>query len=153
MKVLLVFIHFELWLLVMILTKRWRKNYLLALTWCIPLYLQWMLLFIKIYVMSCGAWMTILPLGYERVYLPLCKVADTPFHIQGDELCDKGWGKWKILRLCISNDMFCNQCTHWFLLGLDYPLHCIEMYIIMIWWGNATLIAVFHYHASTVPQT
>ena len=23
------------------------------------------------------------PLGYERVYLPLCKVADTPFHIQG----------------------------------------------------------------------
>ena len=22
------------------------------------------------------------PLGYERVYLPLCKVADTPFHIQ-----------------------------------------------------------------------
>ena len=26
------------------------------------------------------------PLGYERVYLPLCKVADTPFHIQGDDL-------------------------------------------------------------------
>ena len=24
------------------------------------------------------------PLGYERVYLPLYKVADTPFHIQGD---------------------------------------------------------------------
>ena len=24
--------------------------------------------------------------GYERVYLPLWKVADTPFHIQGDEL-------------------------------------------------------------------
>ena len=24
-------------------------------------------------------------LGYERVYLPLCKVADTPFHIQGVE--------------------------------------------------------------------
>ena len=24
-------------------------------------------------------------LGYERVYLPLCEVADTPFHIQGDE--------------------------------------------------------------------
>ena len=24
--------------------------------------------------------------GYERVYLPLCKVADTPFHIQGDKL-------------------------------------------------------------------
>ena len=26
------------------------------------------------------------PLGYERVYLPLCKVADTPFHIQGDDM-------------------------------------------------------------------
>ena len=27
------------------------------------------------------------PLGYERVYLTHCIVADTPFHIQGDELC------------------------------------------------------------------
>ena len=27
--------------------------------------------------------------GYESVYLPLLKVADTPFHIQGDELCPK----------------------------------------------------------------
>ena len=27
---------------------------------------------------------TIRRLGYERVYLPLYKVADTPFHIQGD---------------------------------------------------------------------
>ena len=26
------------------------------------------------------------PLGYKRVYLPLCKVADTPFYIQGDEV-------------------------------------------------------------------
>ena len=26
------------------------------------------------------------PFRYERVYLPLCKVADTPFHIQGDDL-------------------------------------------------------------------
>ena len=24
--------------------------------------------------------------GYERVYLPLCKVADTPFHIKGDDI-------------------------------------------------------------------
>ena len=24
------------------------------------------------------------PLEYDRVYLPLCKVADTPCHIQGD---------------------------------------------------------------------
>ena len=31
------------------------------------------------------------PLRYERVYLPLNKVADTPFHIQGDDmsLCTK----------------------------------------------------------------
>ena len=29
---------------------------------------------------------TIRPLGYESVYLPLCEVTDTPFHIQGDEL-------------------------------------------------------------------
>ena len=24
-------------------------------------------------------------LGYERVYMPLCEVEDTPFHIQGDD--------------------------------------------------------------------
>ena len=30
-------------------------------------------------------------LGYERVYLPLCIVADAPFHIQGDELLDQWW--------------------------------------------------------------
>ena len=30
----------------------------------------------------------ILPLGYERVYLPLCKVADTLFHIQGDGMME-----------------------------------------------------------------
>ena len=29
---------------------------------------------------------TLRPLGYERVYLTLSKVADTPFHIQGDDL-------------------------------------------------------------------
>ena len=23
------------------------------------------------------------PTGYERVHLPLCEVADTPFHVQG----------------------------------------------------------------------
>ena len=26
------------------------------------------------------------PLGYERVYLPLYKVTDTPFHIQGHDI-------------------------------------------------------------------
>ena len=29
------------------------------------------------------------PLGYERVYLQLCKVTDTPFHIQGCGMCTK----------------------------------------------------------------
>ena len=33
-----------------------------------------------------GAFGTLRPLGYERVYLPLYRVADTPFHIQGDDL-------------------------------------------------------------------
>ena len=28
-------------------------------------------------------------LGYERVYLPHRKVADTPFHIQGDDILEK----------------------------------------------------------------
>ena len=27
-----------------------------------------------------------LPLGFEKVYLPLWKMADTPFHNQGDDL-------------------------------------------------------------------
>ena len=31
---------------------------------------------------SPGTWR---PLGYERVYLPLYKVVDTPFHRQGDD--------------------------------------------------------------------
>ena len=30
------------------------------------------------------------PIGHERVYLPLYKVADTPFHIQGDDMSLKG---------------------------------------------------------------
>ena len=29
------------------------------------------------------------PLEYERVYQPLYKVADTPFHIQRDDLCSQ----------------------------------------------------------------
>ena len=35
---------------------------------------------------------TIRPLGYERVYLQLFNVADTPFHIQGDELSIQRYG-------------------------------------------------------------
>ena len=27
------------------------------------------------------------PIGYERVHLPLYKVADAPFHIQEDDVC------------------------------------------------------------------
>ena len=43
------------------------------------------------------------PLGYERVYLPLCKVADTPFHIQGDEMSDQ------IKQTTIAK-IFCGRC-------------------------------------------
>ena len=30
------------------------------------------------------------PLGYQRVYLPLYKVADTPFHIHGNDMIPHG---------------------------------------------------------------
>ena len=33
----------------------------------------------------CGLTLPYCPFGYERVYLTLCKVADTPFHIQRDD--------------------------------------------------------------------
>ena len=39
------------------------------------------------YSIECWFWFlehTLRPLGYERVYLPLYKVADKPYHIQGD---------------------------------------------------------------------
>ena len=36
-------------------------------------------------------------LGYERVYLPLCKVTDTPFLIQGEDMC---WVPYDILFIC-----------------------------------------------------
>ena len=35
---------------------------------------------------SNNVWSTYLSLGNERVYLPLFKVADTSFHIQGDDI-------------------------------------------------------------------
>ena len=43
------------------------------------------------------------PSGYERVYLPLCEVADTPFHIQGDEMLVQRWNrvKYHINRLMV----------------------------------------------------
>ena len=41
---------------------------------------------IKRCLMCCKQLWIYRPLGYERVYLRLCKVADAPFHIQGDEL-------------------------------------------------------------------
>ena len=39
------------------------------------------------HIRKTGAYMT-RPLGYERVYLPLYKVADTPFHIQRDDVAE-----------------------------------------------------------------
>ena len=44
----------------------------------------------KLYKMYNDIMCTIIRyLGYERVYMPLCKVADTPFHIQGDDMSCK----------------------------------------------------------------
>ena len=37
-------------------------------------------------------WLTIRPFGYERVYLPLCEVTNTRFHIQGGELIQR-WAR------------------------------------------------------------
>ena len=40
------------------------------------------------------------PLGYERVYLPLFNVAETPFHIQGDHIIyilKKTFNRWSQL--------------------------------------------------------
>ena len=39
--------------------------------------------------MGCIIDFIICALGYERVYLPLCEVADTYFYIQGTDLYDE----------------------------------------------------------------
>ena len=39
---------------------------------------------------------TFRPLGYERVFLPLYKVADAPFHIQSDDLLDEFLFRFKL---------------------------------------------------------
>ena len=36
------------------------------------------------------------PLGYERVYLPLYKEADTPFHIQGDDIVHRHFNDFSV---------------------------------------------------------
>ena len=40
-------------------------------------------MYLRIHFISivCKRMFVIRPLRYEKVYLPLCKVADTPFHI------------------------------------------------------------------------
>ena len=43
-----------------------------------------------------------LPRGYERVYLPLYKVADTPFHIQGDHVCPQITRSYQIIHQHIA---------------------------------------------------
>ena len=48
------------------------------------------------------------PFRYERVYLPLCKVADTPFHIQRDDILQRFKGQGSITDHCMSR-------------GLPYP--------------------------------
>ena len=67
---------------------------------------------------------TFRPLGYERVYLPLCKVADTPFYIQGDDLLGESW----IFSLLV-------QC----LADLEEPSHDVR-WILKV---NSDMTAVF----------
>ena len=38
------------------------------------------------------------PLGYERVYVPLYKLAGTPFHIQGDEIFQSTSGEQRLVQ-------------------------------------------------------
>ena len=40
------------------------------------------------------------PLGYEKVYLPLCEVADTPFHIQEEEVIYQVYSKYITCVVC-----------------------------------------------------
>ena len=37
-------------------------------------------------IIKSSPWIWNSPLGYDRVYLPLYKVADTPFHNHGEEI-------------------------------------------------------------------
>ena len=48
--------------------------------------IKWNLAFVdpEMYHITDAKVMITCPLGYERVYLPLCQVADTPFYINVD---------------------------------------------------------------------
>ena len=50
--------------------------------------MDYTLFFSVVQVKALGYDLTHRLLGYERVYLPLCKVADTPFHTQGDNMLE-----------------------------------------------------------------
>ena len=69
----------------------YKKRKVLTITWNIRLRIGVKVICIAISYMfgSCSMidkWIESLKVVYERVYLPLCEVADTPFHIQGYEL-------------------------------------------------------------------
>ena len=49
-------------------------------------------------VWHSNEWHIIRPLGYEIVYLPLCKVADTPFYTLDMKGCICHFAKWQIHR-------------------------------------------------------
>ena len=58
---------------------------------------------------------------YERVYLPLGKVADTPFHIQGDDLVFVIFTRFKCVKsdeinvwkktILVKSQIFVDSCT------------------------------------------
>ena len=64
---------------------------------------DWGVTVIVIYLTECNSNSNrrIRLLGYERVYLPLCEVADTPFHIQRDVLTVSRRVPWGLDDMCI----------------------------------------------------
>ena len=48
-------------------------------------------------------------LGYEWVYLPFFKAADTPFHLQREHIC-----KYYNLVLCMKNSPYRPNAEYWY---------------------------------------
>ena len=80
-------------------------------------------------------------LGYERVYLPLHEVADTPFHIQGDDMPASHWAasvRWKICVCKImhtdNNDVLqVRHCTDNLLLTVFLRTGSAQWYVGILW--------------------
>ena len=84
-------------------------------------------------------------LGYERVYLPLCKVSHTPFHIQGDnELLHKLYKLDRLQHICTQNAKY-------------RVIHLIQEHIIiieglMLSFDDITIYSIDKVHVYTVQK-